>query len=100
MASRPSRTWLPVGFAMLVVGWGANQFSPMLLVYRAELGLSAGELAFLFALYAVGLIPGLLIGGPASDRYGRRKLVLPFVALSPLASLLLVFASHSPAGLG
>jgi predicted MFS family arabinose efflux permease len=100
MVSKPSRTWLPVGFAMLVVGWGANQFSPMLLVYRAELGFSAGELALLFGLYAIGLIPGLLIGGPASDRYGRRALVLPFVALSPLASLLLVLAHHSPAGLG
>jgi MFS family permease len=100
MATKSSRAWLPVGFAMLVVGWGANQFSPMLLVYRAHLGLSAGELALLFALYAIGLIPGLLIGGPASDRYGRRALVLPFVALSPLASLLLVAAHHSPAGLG
>ena len=68
MVKSQSRAWLPVGFAMLVVGWGANQFSPMLLVYRAELGLSAGELALLFALYAIGLIPGLLIGGPASDR--------------------------------
>jgi predicted MFS family arabinose efflux permease len=100
MATKPSRAWLPVGFAMLVVGWGANQFSPMLLVYRAQLGLSASELALLFALYAVGLIPGLLIGGPASDRYGRRALVLPFVALSPLASALIVLAQHSPAGLG
>jgi MFS family permease len=100
MAIKPSRAWLPVGFAMLVVGWGANQFSPMLLVYRAQLGLSAGELALLFALYAIGLVPGLLIGGPASDRYGRRALVLPFVALSPLASLLLVVAHRTPAGLG
>jgi MFS family permease len=100
MATKSSRIWLPVGFAMLAVGWGANQFSPMLLVYRAQLGLSASGLALLFALYAIGLIPGLLIGGPASDRYGRRTLVLPFVALSPLASLLLVLAHHSPAGLG
>src|ERR1700679_232456 len=95
-----SRSWLPVGFAMLVVGWGANQFSPMLLVYRSELGLSAGTLGPLFAPYAVGLIPGVLTGGPASDRYGRRTLVLPFVALSPLASALIVLAQHSPAGLG
>ncbi|MCW2988461.1 MAG: major facilitator superfamily multidrug resistance protein, partial [Solirubrobacterales bacterium] len=100
MTNDSRRGWLPVGFAMLVVGWGANQFSPMLLVYRAQLGLSSGELALLFALYALGLIPGLLIGGPASDRHGRRVLVLPFVALSPLASLLLVLAHHSPAGLG
>src|SRR4051794_37777043 len=74
---------------MFAVGWGANQFSPMLLVYRDELGLSTGARAALFGVYAAGLIPGLLTGGAASDRRGGRALVLPFVALSPLATLLL-----------
>jgi MFS family permease len=41
------------------------------------------------------LIPGLLIGGPASDRFGRRPVVWPFVALSPLATLLLVLEPRS-----
>jgi MFS family permease len=77
------RPWLPVAIGLFAVGWGANQFSPLLLVYRAQLHLSAGDLGLLFGLYAVGLIPGLLIGGPASDRFGRRRLVLAFVALSP-----------------
>ena len=40
----------------------------------------------LFALYAVGLIPGLLVGGAASDRHGRRAVVLPLVVLSPVAA--------------
>jgi hypothetical protein len=63
MAMKPlsSRSWLPVGFAMLVVGWGANQFSPMLLVYRAQLGLSAGTLALLFgAPYLFDLFDGAI----------------------------------------
>jgi MFS family permease len=59
---------------MFAVGWGANQFSPMLIVYRHELNLSAAAVAGLFAIYAATLVPGLLIGGPASDRYGRRVL--------------------------
>ena len=66
---------------MFAVGWGANQFSPMLLVYRDEIGLEASTRAALFGVYAAGLIPGLLLGGRASDRRGRRSLVLPFVAL-------------------
>jgi MFS family permease len=37
----------------------------------------------------------LLIGGPASDRFGRRRVVWPFVALSPLATLLLVLGPRS-----
>ncbi len=85
---------------MFAVGWGANQFSPMLIVYRDRLGLSAGTLGVIFGVYALGLIPGLLLGGAASDRYGRRALVIPFVALSPVASLLLILTRESATGLG
>jgi len=87
--------WVKIAVAMFAVGWGANQFSPMLIVYRHELRLGAGTVAGLFLVYAVTLIPGLLIGGPASDRLGRRPVVLPFVALSPLATLLLVLGPRS-----
>jgi MFS family permease len=87
--------WVKIAFAMFAVGWGANQFSPMLIVYRHELRLSAVAVAGLFLVYALTLIPGLLIGGPLSDRFGRRSAVLPFVALSPLATLLLVLGPRS-----
>jgi MFS family permease len=90
-----SGSWVKIAFAMFAVGWGANQFSPMLIVYRHELRLTAGAVAGLFLVYALTLIPGLLIGGPASDRFGRRAVVLPFVVLSPLATLLLVLGPRS-----
>ena len=35
---------------MFAVGWGANQFSPMLLVYRDEIGLEASTRAALFGV--------------------------------------------------
>jgi len=92
---RSARAWVTIAFAMFAVGWGANQFSPMLIVYRHELRLTAGEVAGLFLVYALILIPGLLVGGPASDRFGRRPVVWPFVALSPLATLLLVLGPRS-----
>jgi len=99
MVSTVSRSsphaWMRIAFAMFAVGWGANQFSPMLIVYRHELRLTAGEVAGLFLVYALTLIPGLLIGGPASDRFGRRPVVWPFVALSPVATLLLVLEPRS-----
>ena len=97
---RTSRAWIPIAFAMFAVGWGANQFSPMLIVYRHELGLSAAAVAGLFLIYAVTLVPGLLVGGRVSDRYGRRAVVLPFVALSPVATLLLVIAPRDLAVIG
>ena len=95
VARRSPHAWMRIAFAMFAVGWGANQFSPMLIVYRHELRLTAGEVAGLFLVYALTLIPGLLIGGPASDRFGRRLVVWPFVALSPLATLLLVLGPRS-----
>ncbi len=95
VARTGSGAWVKIAFAMFAVGWGANQFSPMLIVYRHELRLGAGAVAGLFLVYALTLIPGLLVGGPASDRFGRRPVVLPFVALSPLATLLLVLGPRS-----
>jgi MFS family permease len=84
---------------MFAVGWGANQFSSMLVVYRHSLGLGPGVVAGLFGIYAAALLPGLLVGGPLSDRFGRRAVVLPFVALSPLATLLLAADSRSLAAI-
>src|SRR5438477_611519 len=77
--------WLRIAFAMFAVGWGANQFSPMLIVYRHELRLTAGEVAGLFLVYALTLIPGLLIGGPGSDRFGRRPVAWPASPRCPSA---------------
>src|SRR5437763_2074675 len=88
-------SWRRVAFAMFAVGWGANQFSPMLLVYRQQLGLAPGPRAGLFAIYSAALIPGLLIGGPASDRFGRRPVVIPFVIASPVATLLVMSGAHA-----
>jgi MFS family permease len=95
MTLRAPAAWLRVALAMFAVGWGANQFSPMLIVYRHALGLGAAEIAGLFAIYAATLIPGLLAGGPLSDRFGRRACVLPFAALSPVATMLLVLGPHN-----
>src|SRR5215467_1493112 len=88
---RPLRIpWLPAGAVLLGNGWGSNQFTPMLLVYRHTLGLGTGTLEAMFGFYALGLIPGLLVAGPLSDARGRRTVVLPAAALSLAASLLLV----------
>lgn len=91
--------WQRVAVGMFAVGWGANQFTPMLVVYRDELGLSDQTRAILFGVYAAGLIPGLLLGGRASDARGRRAVVIPFVLASPLATVLLVVFREHVAGL-
>ncbi len=86
--------WLGVGFAIATVGWGANQFTPLLLLYRPLLGLSAATVEATFGMYAIGLIPGLLVAGRMSDRIGRRPVVTFSVALSVAAGLVLMLAGH------
>lgn len=80
---------------LFAVAFGTNVPSPILLRYRADLDLSGTELTAIFAIYAAGLLPALFLAGPASDRFGRRPIVAPFVVLSGLASLVFLPASDS-----
>jgi len=89
------RAWLPVAAVLFGTGWGAQQFTPMLLVYHRALGLGAGTLEAMFGVYALGLIPGLLIGGPLSDTRGRRAVIVPAAWLSLVATVTLTAGGHS-----
>ena len=84
---------------LFAVAFGTNVPTPLLLAYRDRLDFSATTLTLLFAVYAAGLVPALLLAGPLSDRRGRRPVVLPFVALSAVASLVLMGASNALAAL-
>ena len=80
-APRTSRfAWLPVAAALMGAGWGSNQFTPMLLVYRQALGLGTGTLEAMFGFYALGLVPGLLLAAARSDARGRRNSTLLAIA--------------------
>ncbi|MGX1759707.1 MFS transporter [Streptomyces lydicus] len=95
-ATRPPirhRHWLRTGWVMTASGWSANQFSALLGAYRADLGLTGATTTALFGVYVLGLIPGLFLGGPAADRRGRRPVVLAALALSALATVLLMAGS-------
>jgi hypothetical protein len=84
------KPWLRVCGVMFAVGWGANQFSSLLLAYRLHAGLSAGTGDALFGVYALGLIPALLLLGPISDARGRRAITCGAGALSGLATCALI----------
>lgn len=91
--------WRWPALAMFAVGYGANQFVPLLAVYRRTLGLSDAAATAVFGVYALGLIPGLLVGGRVSDRYGRRRLMLGSAALSLLATAVLITGRWGVGGL-
>lgn len=78
--------------ALFGVAASTQSPSPVLLYYTDRLGLDAFDLTVFFAIYAIGLVPSLLLGGPYSDRYGRRTVVVPVSLLSVVALLVLVLA--------
>jgi MFS family permease len=85
----PPTGWRRVAFLLFVIGWGANHFGALLLVYQVELALDPAAPAMLFGIYALGLVPGLLLSGPLSDRFGRRAIVFPAAIAALAASTLL-----------
>src|ERR1700720_796037 len=57
---------------LLVTGWVPNHFVALMPAISDPHPLSTSTLDAIFGIYAVGLLPGLLIGGRASDALGRR----------------------------
>ncbi len=89
------RQWLRVAGALFAVGWGANQFSAMILAYRQHVGLSTATTEAIFGIYALGLIPALLVSGPVADRWGRGRVAWPAAATSVVATAVLMLGAHS-----
>ncbi len=86
--------WVAQGL-LFAVAFGTNVPTPLLLVYRETLGLSPSTLAAIFGVYALGLAPSLLLGGPASDRFGRVRVLLPASIVVVAASVLFLAGSQS-----
>lgn len=89
--------WLAVSSAMFTVAWGGNEFTPLLIMYRQIEQLDAVTVFWLLGAYVFGIVPALLLGGPLSDRFGRRPLMLPAPLVAIAGSLILAFASGAPA---
>ena len=87
----PRQAWRYVAAAMFCIGWGGNQFTPLLIVYRQREGYSQVGVDIFLGAYVLGLIPGLLVASALSDRYGRRPLLLSGMAASIAGSGVLAF---------
>ncbi|RZT84205.1 putative MFS family arabinose efflux permease [Pseudonocardia sediminis] len=89
------RVWWVACGLLFAAAFGTNVPTPLLLIYRDTLDLSPTVLTAIFGVYALGLAPSLLLGGPASDRLGRVRVLLPLTVLVGAASLLFLLGSQS-----
>jgi MFS family permease len=95
---RHRRAFWVVAFAFLTVMALGTVPSPLYSVYRARDHFSLFMVTVAFAVYSVGVIVSLLLAGHLSDLYGRRRLLLPAVAISVLSAVIYL-ASKSLVGL-
>lgn len=85
--------WCGVSAAMFAIAWGGNEFTPLLVFYKGEYEMSGPTVDVLLFAYVLGMIPALLVGGPLSDRYGRRPLMRPAAFIAAAGSLVLAVAA-------
>lgn len=69
----------------------SNAATPLYVLWQREIGFSRGTLTVVFACYIAGLLGSLLVSGVASDRLGRKPVLLPALVLALAACL--VFAT-------
>ena len=74
MTAHVKPAWKLAVPAMFCCGWGGNQFTPLLLLYRRDGGYSAVTVDLFLGAYVIGLVPGLLLAGALSDRHGRKPI--------------------------
>ncbi|MCH6160999.1 MFS transporter [Streptomyces marispadix] len=98
--------WL-VAAAFTTTMLGTTLPTPLYVLYQRELHFSTLMVTVVFATYAVGVLAALLLFGHVSDEVGRRRTLLPGLALSVLSSavflaaddLTLLFAGRLLSGL-
>lgn len=95
--SHAPRAWWGIALAVFTVAWGGNQYTPLLVMYRQDGYFGPVFIDLMLVSYAVGVAFGLLAAGSASDRYGRKRVMLPTPLFAALASLLIALGEHNGA---
>ncbi|WP_407287780.1 MFS transporter [Streptomyces sp. BP-8] len=65
----------------------SNAAMPLYGVWQRRLGFGSGTLTLIYAAYVVGLLGALLVAGVASDRLGRKPVLIPALLLAVTACL-------------
>ncbi|MEA2248680.1 MAG: hypothetical protein QOH46_3209, partial [Solirubrobacteraceae bacterium] len=80
------------GFALTIAMLGTTLPTPLYALYRERFGFSELMITVIFATYAAGVIASLLLFGRLSDQVGRRRMLLPGLALAALSAIAFLIA--------
>ena len=80
---------------LLSTGWVANHFVALMPLISNQQHLGAAALDAIFGIYALGLLPGLIIGGRVSDALGRRSVALTGSAVAVLGTTAMLVSQQS-----
>jgi MFS family permease len=81
-----------VAYAFAITALGTTMPTPLYGIYREEFGFSELVVTLIYATYAAGVITGLLLFGRLSDEIGRRRTMLPGIALSAASAVVFLLA--------
>jgi hypothetical protein len=93
LSAQDGQGWRRVAAAMIALGWGGNQFLPLMPLYRVVVGYSQLEVNVFLAFYVLGLVPGFVLAGGLSDRYGRKPIVIAGLVIGVLGSIVLALGA-------
>ncbi|WP_415842666.1 MFS transporter [Pseudomonas reidholzensis] len=81
-----------LAFALCMMTLALNLQAPLYITYADLSGRGAAATAVAFSGYVLGVLPVLLALGGLADRVGRRPLIIAALALSMIATLLMLLA--------
>ncbi|MEU4399621.1 MFS transporter [Micromonospora orduensis] len=90
--SRSTSGAVRVAFAFWITLVGTTVPTPLYPLYERQFGFSSLTVTVVYALYALGVVVGLLVFGRLSDQIGRRPVILTALLLSVAADAVFLFA--------
>jgi MFS family permease len=90
----PDALFAGVLAVLLSAGWAANHFAGLMPAISDRQHLGRSTLDAIFGIYALGLLPGLLVGGRASDAYGRQSVTWVGSVTTLAGTMAMLFSQH------
>lgn len=81
--------WIVGAVFALNLGFSAVP-TPLYVIYQSRDHFSTLMITVVYAIYAVGVVASLFLGGHVSDWVGRRRVLVPALAVNALSAVLFI----------